>query len=141
VSISFSNTFDASDPGVLANFWAIALGYILQPPPEGFASWDEWADSVNMPEDQRGQYAAIIEPDGDGRILFLRVPEKGVAKNRLHMDVHLTSGLPESERQAVLEAHLQKLVSAGGTEMHRRSEFGTSWVVMHDPEGNVFCVI
>lgn len=141
MGISFSNTFDANNPETLAKFWAIALGYLPQPPPDGFTSWDAWADSINIPEDQRGQYAAIIDPDGNGRILFLRVAEKSVAKNRVHLDIHLTKGLPESERRTTREAHLQKLISAGGTEVDRRSEFGTSWVVMHDPEGNVFCVI
>ena len=141
MSISFSNTFDANDPASLADFWAIALGYTLRPPPDGFTSWDGWADSINMPEAQRGQYAAIIEPDGEGRILFLRVPEKSVAKNRLHLDIHLARGLPKSEKQAALGAHLQRLIDAGGTEIDRRSEFETSWVVMHDPEGNVFCVV
>lgn len=33
-------TFDCADPDVLANFWAAALGYQVQPPPEGFESWD-----------------------------------------------------------------------------------------------------
>jgi len=94
-----------------------------------------------MPADQRDQYAAIVEPDGDGRILFLKVPEKGVAKNRVHLDIHLTKGLPEGDRQTALDAHVQTLITAGGTEADRRSEFGTSWVVMHDPEGNVFCVV
>ncbi|MDE0374375.1 MAG: hypothetical protein OXK16_00210, partial [bacterium] len=29
-------TVDAADPNRLAEFWAFALGYVLQPPPEGF---------------------------------------------------------------------------------------------------------
>ena len=29
-------------PEPLARFWAEALGYVLQPPPAGFATWDDW---------------------------------------------------------------------------------------------------
>ena len=33
--------FDASDPARLGAFWAELLGYVEQPPPEGFGSWQE----------------------------------------------------------------------------------------------------
>ncbi|MBA3291387.1 MAG: VOC family protein, partial [Actinobacteria bacterium] len=36
-------TFDCADPSRLAQFWAEALGYKLQDPPEGFDSWEDWA--------------------------------------------------------------------------------------------------
>jgi len=35
----FQVTFDSADPEALSQFWAAALGYIVQPPPEGFADW------------------------------------------------------------------------------------------------------
>ena len=33
-------TFDAADPEKLAQFWELALGYVTEPPPEGFAGAD-----------------------------------------------------------------------------------------------------
>ena len=30
-------TFDAADPRALADFWAEALGYVIEAPPEGFS--------------------------------------------------------------------------------------------------------
>ena len=33
-----------------------------------------------------------------------------------------------------------ELVAAGGTELGRVADLGSSWVVMADPEGNEFCV-
>ena len=41
----------------LAEFWGLALGYVPEPPPEGFASWEEFAGDAGIPEDQRGDMA------------------------------------------------------------------------------------
>jgi hypothetical protein len=68
--------FDATDPAKLAAFWAFALGYVPEPPPEGFASWEDFGRSIGMPEEQFGDQAAVIDPDGLGpRVFFQRVPE------------------------------------------------------------------
>jgi hypothetical protein len=32
---------DCKDPELLARFWAAALGYVLEPPPGGFATSDD----------------------------------------------------------------------------------------------------
>ncbi len=32
---------DCADPARLAQFWATALGYQLEAPPDGYASWPE----------------------------------------------------------------------------------------------------
>ena len=36
--LAFQVTIDCADPATLAEFWAAALGYVLDPPPAGFAS-------------------------------------------------------------------------------------------------------
>jgi hypothetical protein len=41
-------SFDAADPQRLAAFWREALGYQDQPPPEGYASWEDWARAVGL---------------------------------------------------------------------------------------------
>ena len=41
--------FDAAEPARLAGFWALALGYVPEPPPEGFASWEDFGRSIGMP--------------------------------------------------------------------------------------------
>ncbi len=128
---SIQLTFDAQDPPALATFWGLVLGYVEQPPPPGFDSWEAFAAANNIPPEDMGNYGAVIDPDGVGpRLLFLKVPEGKTAKNRLHMDVHVP------DRQA----HVSKLVEAGGTERETRTEMGVEWTVMEDPEGNVFCV-
>ncbi|MBX6723512.1 MAG: VOC family protein, partial [Dactylosporangium sp.] len=42
MAIEFQLTIDCRDPGVLVPFWAEALGYIPQPPPDGFQTWRDW---------------------------------------------------------------------------------------------------
>jgi hypothetical protein len=124
-------TFDAADPPALAEFWALALDYVLQPPPPGFDSWEAFAEANGIPPERFGDYGAVVDPAGEGpRLLFLRVPEGKVAKNRVHLDV----GVPDRE------AHVARLVEAGGRRIDDRSELGSVWTVMEDPEGNVFCV-
>lgn len=132
-------SFDAGDPRALARFWAVALDYVEQPPPEGFASWDAFADQAGIPPERRGDIAAIVDPHGVGpRLLFLRVPEPKSAKNRLHLD--LAAGGGEHDRSRVA-AHVERLVAAGGTVVAERGNaLGEHWVVMADPEGNELCV-
>ena len=124
-------TFDATDAPAQARFWALALGYVPQPPPEGFDSWDAFADAQNIPADVRDAFGAVVDPDGVGpRVLFIRVPEGKTAKNRMHLDV--MSDDPE--------AHIGALVAAGATRGDHHEQFGAKWTVMADPEGNEFCV-
>jgi hypothetical protein len=44
--------FDCADPDALARFWAAALGYVVQPPPDGYASWQDWLREHGIPEDR-----------------------------------------------------------------------------------------
>ncbi|KJY30199.1 hypothetical protein VR45_28250, partial [Streptomyces sp. NRRL S-495] len=37
----FQVTFDCAEPERLARFWCEALGYVVPPPPEGFATWED----------------------------------------------------------------------------------------------------
>ena len=129
---------DASDPAALAGFWALALGYVEQPPPEGFGTWSAWAEAEGLPEERMSAYAALVDPEGSGpRLLFQRVPEAKTAKNRFHLDVGV--GGPDHSWETVQE-HVARLVEAGGSLVEERSELGERWVVLTDPEGNEFCV-
>jgi hypothetical protein len=136
-------TFDCSDPGAQATFWAAALGYDFQPPPEGFDSWDAALDAWGVPEGQRNERSAIVDPDGSGpRVFFQRVPEGKVAKNRVHLDVRAAPGLEGEARMAGLEETAATLSGLGATRV-RRFEPGpmdSGFIVMQDPEGNEFCL-
>jgi len=139
---SIQIVFACQDPDRLATFWAAVLGYVLQPPPEGFSSWDEFADTVGIPIEKRNDISACIDPDGIGpRLLFERY-DGGAANRRVHVDVNaLGRGLAEEQRSARLEDERGRL-EALGAMFHREATgmAGEHWYEFHDPEGNWFCV-
>jgi hypothetical protein len=137
-------TFDCADPAGLAAFWAAALGYQVQAPPAGFASWEEALDALGVPPERRNDASAVVDPEGSGpRLFFQRVPEPKQAKNRVHLDVRAAPGLQGDERMAALEAEAERLVSLGATRLRRHEPappLGAGHIVMADPEGNEFCL-
>jgi predicted enzyme related to lactoylglutathione lyase len=104
---------DCADPERLAEFWAPALGY------------------VNL--GTAGNYVALL-PDGAAgpKLLLQRVSEPKSVKNRMHFDIEVADILAEADR----------LVALGATRVSEgpSSEHGSSWLLMHDPEGNEFCI-
>ena len=117
---------DAADPPSLARFWALALGYVIEP---GFDEPDN---------------TSIIDPDGVGPAIgFLKVPEPKTSKNRMHVDIRPAGEPPWDpvERERLIREKVEVLVGAGATEVREEyygDEFGH--VVMLDLEGNEFCV-
>ncbi|MGW4155019.1 VOC family protein [Micromonospora chersina] len=137
-------TFDCADPAALAAFWATTLGYRLQDPPGGFASWEEALDAMGVPPERRNDASAVVDPAGTGpRLFFQRVPEGKQVKNRVHLDVRAAPGLSGDARMAALEAEAERLVSHGATRLERHEPappLGAGHIVMADPEGNEFCL-
>jgi len=137
-------TFDATDPARLAEFWAVAMGYELQPPPPPFESWEAFADANDIPVERRMDISAVVDPAGVGpRLLFLKVPESKTAKNRVHLDVHcgVAHDAPKADQLAAIRSIVDELVAAGATEHESFDEMMTIWTVLTDPEGNEFCVV
>ncbi|HEX4862985.1 MAG TPA: VOC family protein [Acidimicrobiales bacterium] len=108
---------DAADPGALASFWGAALGWRLA---------EEGPDEVAL-EAPRGSIEDLVAPD----LLFLRVPDDKVVKNRLHLDLR-----PEDQ-----VAEVARLESLGARTVDIGQGPDSTWVVMADPEGNEFCVL
>jgi len=136
-------TFDCGDPGALADFWAVALGYQKESPPKGFDSWDDALRAWGVPEDQWNSRSAIVDPEGKrSRVFFQQVPEGKTAKNRVHLDIRTAVGLTGDERMAALEAEAAKLIALGASLFRRFDPEGMEigFVVMRDPEGNEFCL-
>jgi hypothetical protein len=134
-------TFDCADPERVARFWCAVLGYVVPPPPQDFASWEEFEQS--LPPERRGAAFACTDPTGVGpRLFFQRVPEGKTVKNRVHLDVRVGTGLVGAERLAALEAECARLVALGAR--HERTlyadGFDESCIVMRDVEGNEFCL-
>ncbi|GAA3875172.1 VOC family protein [Streptomyces sedi] len=134
-------TFDCARPERVARFWCEVLGYVVPPPPEGFDSWDAYDRS--LPAEQRGAAFVCVDPTGAGpRLFFQRVPEEKVAKNRLHLDVRVGTGLVGAERLAALEAECARLLPLGAERVRllEADEENESCLVMRDVEGNEFCL-
>jgi hypothetical protein len=106
---------DSADPGRLARFWAAALDWVISRDVD-----PEWV--VEPPEGSRED---CVVAD----LLFIKVPEPRAGKNRLHFDLR-----PEDQA-----AEVARLEALGATRVDI-GQGDCSWVVMADPEGNVFCV-
>jgi predicted enzyme related to lactoylglutathione lyase len=104
-------TMDCLDLDRMAAFWTAAAGFVV--------------DGVI-----EGRYVAL---SGHGVVLTLqRVPEPKAGKNRMHLDLLVEN----------VEADVTRLQRLGASVLtpapHR--EFGQTWYVLADPEGNEFCV-
>ncbi len=138
-------TFDAIDAGALAAFWAEVVGYVRQPPPDGFGTWEEALVAFGVPQELRNSRAALVDPTGEGpRFFFQQVPEGKSAKNRLHLDVRAAPpGSAGDQRMAALEAECERLVDLGGRKLYRVEPdppLENGFITMADPEGNEFCL-
>jgi hypothetical protein len=105
---------DCADHGSVVDFWAAALGYERR--------------EVNE------QYVGLVPPQpatpGRPPILFQKVPEPKVVKNRVHLDL----------AGDVMADEVARLVGLGATMIAERSLGTIAWTVMADPAGNEFCV-
>ncbi len=151
MAAGFMLVIDCADPDRLSRFWAAALGYVIEPPPAGSASWDEYWRGVGVPEDELGiGEDRIVDPDGRGpRIWFQVVPERKTVKNRLHIDIHasgpdLHAGrgreIPLEVRRQRVDAEVRRLTGLGATMVTVLYMEGLDHyaVAMRDPEGNEF---
>jgi len=144
VAVSFQLVIDCTDPERLARFWAAALRYEVEPPPDGFASWDDYWRDMGVPDEDLGIEAdSIIDPGGAGpRIWFQVVPEPKTVKNRLHLDICASGGraVPIATRRQRVDAEARRLTALGATMIKVLAEEGLDHyaVAMKDPEDNEF---
>lgn len=78
---------------------------------------------------------SLLDPLGDGPAIgFQPVPEGKIVKNRVHLDI--------TPRAGDLEAEVVRLEHLGAQRVrYFDHEPQQVWWVMHDPEGNEFCVV
>lgn len=146
MAVRYQLVIDCANPDRLARFWAAALGYEPEPPPDGFASWDDYWRDVGVPEEELGVGVdRIVDPAGGGpRIWFQVVPEGKTIKNRIHIDIHASGGrsLPLSTRREQVDTEVRRLTELGATTVRVLQQDGLDHygVAMTDPEGNEFDV-
>jgi len=140
----FQLVIDCANPDAQSRFWAAALGYVVEPPPDGFESWNDYWRAAGLDEDIEG-YDSLMDPDAVGpRIWFQPVPEPKTIKNRLHLDIPASAGRSEplGQRRVRVDAKVSELVALGAKALYVHSQEGLDHyaVTMQDPEGNEFCV-
>lgn len=142
MAYAFQVTIDSNDPHPLADWWADALGWEVEPSDEDFIRRmiAEGRASEDDTTTHRGtlvwkEGAAIRHPEGlEGapRILFQLVPEPKTVKNRVHLDVRVGSDDPKGV--------VDRLISKGATFLHDGRQGPSTWTTLADPQGNELCV-
>jgi predicted enzyme related to lactoylglutathione lyase len=106
-----SIVIDVKDFPRMMSFWQAALGYAPRRPP-----------------DPADDFVVLRDPAGRGPNVSIDGMEP--YRNRLHLDLYTDQ--PERE--------IQRLLDLGATLFREREE-GEDFVVLADPEGNLFCVV
>jgi predicted enzyme related to lactoylglutathione lyase len=104
---------DCADHDVVIPFWEAALGW------SSFRINDQFV-LLRAPEEERIGFD----------ILFQKVPEPKVAKNRAHIDFDA----------ADVDGEVERLVGLGGRKVAEHAIGAFRWTIVADPEGNEFCV-
>jgi hypothetical protein len=131
-------TVDCTAPAALVPFWKLALGYEDDAAPAPFETRDEWLAGLGVPPSERADGVWLYDPAGMGPPLsFQHVPEPKVAKNRLHLDVHVGDAGTAEARWPQIAALAEALLAAGGAVL---AEHPGHHIVMADPEGNELCL-
>ena len=74
MALDIQVTFDVHDLDVMSRFWALALDYEEEPPPEGFSSWEDFAERNAIPPEL--WRAAVVDPERKRpRPFFQPVPD------------------------------------------------------------------
>ncbi len=113
-STIIATAVDCRDVEAMAAFWCAALDYRV----------------VRRWRDAHGTEYAEATREGAHLLLFQPVAERKQVKNRLHLDLRAT--IPQYDEVA-------RLVALGATVVADDPE--VTWVLLHDPEGNEFCVL
>jgi predicted enzyme related to lactoylglutathione lyase len=103
--------FDCKEPRALGRFWAEVLGSEIE---------EDSDDEILMrPRNGVGPH-----------VIFLKVPDEKVVKNRLHFDLR-------PDDQAV---EVERVLALGATRVDI-GQGDVTWEVLADPEGNEFCIL
>ncbi|MDG6929079.1 MAG: VOC family protein [Nitrososphaerota archaeon] len=108
-----SIVIDCIDFDKMLAFWREALHYVTRGPPG-----DGWA--------------ILRDPDGrNANVSLNRDSERAVGRNWLHFDLYTDDQ----------EGEVERLLGMGAKRHPQTYEPGDDFVVLEDPDGNLFCVV
>ncbi|MEV7520258.1 VOC family protein [Streptomyces sp. NPDC091371] len=142
MAYTFQVTIDSPDPHTLADWWADALGWEVEPSDEEFIR-SMIAAGRATDEDTTTHRGTLVWKAGAGirhpeglerapRVLFQYVLDPKTVKNRVHLDVRTGDDDP----RAVVE----RLLAKGATHLHEGRQGPSVWTTLADPEGNELCI-
>ena len=111
VGTLYSFVLDVNDLDTCARFWSEMLG-----------------EEVSYKSDR---YCRIGRGDDPPSLLLQKVPEPHERKNRAHIDLDV----------ADLGSAVRRAENLGGSKVGGLIEYGITWAVMADPDGNEFCLV
>ncbi len=112
-------TINCSNAYELSEWWKEVLGYV------------DVADDPNEPGHEE---CMILNANGTHQMLFIEVEHLQQPEGRVHFDLAPTDRRRDEE--------IERVLALGATaNADRRNPDGTGWMVMADPEGNLFCVL
>ena len=103
---------DAFDPGRLGRWWSEVLDY-------------------HVTHEDEEMVAVSPAPADQPALVFVKVDDPKLGKNRLHID------LAPDDR----DAEVERLVNMGARHVDVGQGDDVTWIVLADPEGNEFCVL
>jgi catechol 2,3-dioxygenase-like lactoylglutathione lyase family enzyme len=108
-----SIVIDCSEFGKMLAFWQEALHYVPREPAK-----DGWV--------------VLRDPEGrNPNVSLNRVPKKRFGRNRLHLDLYTANK----------EDEVKRLLKIGATRHPQTYEPDDDFIVLEDPDGNLFCVV
>jgi catechol 2,3-dioxygenase-like lactoylglutathione lyase family enzyme len=110
---------DCLDHDRLAAFWCAVLGFEVSE-----RSDEGWVEIGPPGQPEKGLVPTL---------LFQKVPDPTVGKNRLHLDLNATDRDQDAE--------LERLLHLGATRADVGQTGEETWHVLADPEGNEFCLL
>ena len=114
-------TVDCHDAYALSEWWKALLGYV---------------DVEGDPNEPGHEECMIVDPETGHSILFIEVPDPDLPAKRIHFDLRPREGTRDEE--------VERVLALGATQVDdQRGTYGpgTGWVVLADPEGNLFCIL
>lgn len=114
-----TTTFNCTDAYALSEWWKQVLDY---------------TDLPDDPNEPGHEECVIVDATGSHRLLFIEVDELQDVPGRVHLDLAPTDRRRDAEIERVLAMGAQPVTDL-------RHPDGTGWMVLADPEGNLFCIV